>query len=135
MGFAHKVAQMVVAALIGDSVAALASAEALGFDRLSVRPDHLRSLMWMMIGDSDSDQGFLAILSESRVGRIPDDFALVMRTLVLLNGLSERLVPRRRLVQAELLKHLAAGAAREPGTVSEPPVASTGHAGPGAQSC
>jgi ubiquinone biosynthesis protein len=32
--------------------------------------------------------------------------------LILLNGLSERLVPHRRLVQAALLEHLANGAAR-----------------------
>ena len=41
--------------------------------------------------------------------RIPEDFALVVRTLVLLNGLSHRLAPKRRLIQGELLQHLAAG--------------------------
>ena len=71
-----------------------------------------RSLMLMTVGDSDSDAGFFEILGESRVRRIPEDFALVGRTLILLNGLSHRLAPRRRLIQAELLKHLAAGAAR-----------------------
>jgi hypothetical protein len=41
---------------------------------------------------------------------------LVARTLILLNGLSERLVPGRRLVQASLIQHLAAGAAAAYGT-------------------
>jgi ubiquinone biosynthesis protein len=112
-GFARRVALMMVSAMIGDGKTALAVASELGFDTLSLRPDHLRSLMLMAIGDSDSDERLVDILSESRVRRIPEDFALVMRTLVLLNGLSHRLVPGRRLIQAEMLKHLAAGAAQE----------------------
>ena len=47
--------------------------------------------------------------------RIPEVFALVARTLILLNGLSHRLARGRRLIQAELLQHLAAGAARGSG--------------------
>jgi ubiquinone biosynthesis protein len=112
-GFARRVAQMMVSAMVGDSKAAFAAAETLGFDVASLRPEHLRSLMLMAVGDSDTDAGLLDILGESRVGRIPEDFALVVRTLILLNGLSHRLAPGRRLIQAELLQHLAAGAARE----------------------
>ncbi|MEB2346271.1 MAG: AarF/ABC1/UbiB kinase family protein [Deltaproteobacteria bacterium] len=112
-GFARQVAQMMVASLVGDAEAALAAAGALGFDVTALRPGSLRSLLLMMVGDRDTEAGVLAILGESRLRRIPEDFALVARTLVLLNGLSHRLAPGRRLVQAELLKHLAAGAARE----------------------
>lgn len=111
-GFARRVARMMVSAMIGDSADALAAAEEIGFDVSAMRPEHLRSLMLMTIGDSDGDTGLLDILGESQVRRIPEDFALVARTLVLLNGLSHRLVPGRRLLQAELLQHLAAGAAR-----------------------
>jgi ubiquinone biosynthesis protein len=111
-GFARLVAQMMVSAMVGDSAAALAAAEQLGFETASLRPEHLRSLMLMTIGDSDSDASLVEILGESSVRRIPEDFALVGRTLILLNGLSHRLAPGRRLIQAELLKHLAAGAAR-----------------------
>jgi ubiquinone biosynthesis protein len=110
-GFARRVAQMMVSAMIGDSAASLAAAEQLGFDVAAIRPEHLRSLMLMTVGDSDGERLF-DILGESQVRRIPEDFALVARTLVLLNGLSHRLVPGRRLLQAELLQHLAAGAAR-----------------------
>ncbi len=66
----------------------------------------------MIIGDSDGEDGLLDILGESRIRKIPEDFALVIRTLILLNGLSHRLVPGRRLIQAELIQHLAAGAAQ-----------------------
>ena len=66
----------------------------------------------MMVGDSDDEHGFLDVMGASRIRRIPEDFALVARTLVLLNGLSHRLTPGRRLIQGELLKHLAQAAAR-----------------------
>lgn len=111
-GFARRIAQMMVSAMIGDAPAALEAAERLGFDVTALRPEHLRSLLLMLVGDSDGGAGLFEILGETRLRRIPEDFALVARTLVLLNGLSHRLAPGRRLVQAELLKHLAAGAAR-----------------------
>ena len=113
-GFARKIATMMVSALIGDSDAAFEAAAELGFETGAIRPDHLRSLLLMVLGDSDSDDGVLDILSESRFRRIPEDFALVFRTLILLNGLSHRLAPKRRLIQAELLRHLAAGAEDRP---------------------
>jgi ubiquinone biosynthesis protein len=111
-GFAALVARMMISSMIGDSKDALEAAGDLGFDTTSMRSEHLRSLMLMTIGDSDSDEGLLDILGESNVGTIPEDFALVVRTLILLNGLSERLVPGRRLLQAELIQHLATGAAQ-----------------------
>lgn len=111
-GFARRVAQMMVSAMIGDSRAALAAAQELGFDTSALQPEHLRPMMLLMLGDSDGETGLFDILGESAVRQIPEDFALVARTLVLLNGLSHRLAPGRRLIQAELLQHLAAGAAR-----------------------
>ncbi len=115
-GFALLVARMMVSAMIGDSADALDAAASLGFDTRTLRADHLRSLMLKTIGDSDGDENVFEIFTESRIERIPEDFALVVRTLILLNGLSERLVPHRRLVQAAVLEHLASGAARAGGT-------------------
>jgi len=123
-GFARRTAQLIVCALIGDTPAALEAAEDLGFDVEAIEPEQLRSLFLMMLGDSqdvgDSApgsrqvDGFADIIGTSRIRSIPEDFALVARTLVLLNGLSHRLAPRRRLIQAELLKHLGTGAAASP---------------------
>jgi ubiquinone biosynthesis protein len=121
-GFARDVATMMVSSMIGDSRAALAAAEALGFEVDAMRPENLRSLLLMTVGDTDTEAGFFELLGETRLRRIPEDFALVGRTLILLNGLSHRLAPGRRLVQAELLQHLAAGAARrESGTREHAP--------------
>jgi ubiquinone biosynthesis protein len=109
-GFARVVAQMIVSALIGDRVEALAAAARLSFDVEELRPEHLRSLVLRVIGDADDGEDLATVLGATRIRKIPDDFALVLRTMILLNGLSHRLAPGRRLVQAELLKHLAAGA-------------------------
>jgi ubiquinone biosynthesis protein len=108
--FAALVAQMMVSALIGDSAAALQAASALSFDIDEIRPDHLRSLMLAIMGDSDGGDDLARVLGATRIRHIPSDFALVLRTMLLLNGLSHRLAPGRRLLQGELLKHLAAGA-------------------------
>ncbi len=111
-GFALLVARMMVSAMIGDTDDALDAAARLGFDTRNMKAEHLRTLMLRTIGDSDGDESVFEVFSESRIERIPEDFALVVRTLILLNGLSERLVPHRRLLQGALLEHLAAGAAR-----------------------
>jgi len=111
-GFARDVAQMMVCAMIGDAQGATDAARALGFETSELRAEDLRSLMLMVLGDSDTERDLLDILGTSRIRRIPEDVALVLRTLVLLNGLSHRLAPRRRLVQGELVRHLAIGAAR-----------------------
>lgn len=119
-GFARNVARMMVSAMIGDSPDALEAAAELGFETKNMRAGHLRTLMLKTLGDSDGDEDLFAIVSESRIEKIPEDFALVARTLILLNGLSERLVPRRRLVQAELIQHLAVGAATAFGGAGDP---------------
>jgi ubiquinone biosynthesis protein len=111
-GFARLVAQMMIAAMVGNSKASLEAASELGFDMSGLRPEHMRSLMLSMIGDSDGDNDLLDILGESQIRKIPEDFALVVRTMILLNGLSHRLAPNRRLIQAQLIQHLAAGAAQ-----------------------
>ncbi len=110
--FANLVAQMIVGALIGDSDGALRAASALSFDIDEIRPDHLRSLMLAIMGDSDGGDDLASVLGATRIRQIPNDFALVLRTMLLLNGLSHRLAPGRRLIQGELIKHLAAGAQR-----------------------
>jgi len=101
---------MLVAALIGDSDAAMRAAADLEFDIEAIRPDHLRALVLTVVGDSDGTEDFATVLGATRIRRIPSDFGLVLRTMLLLNGLSHRLAPGRRLIQGELIKHLAAGA-------------------------
>jgi ubiquinone biosynthesis protein len=111
--FARLVAEMMVGALIGDGAAALRAAAALNFD-MSIRPENLRAMVLTIVGDDDTSTDVANVLRDTHVRRIPDDFGLVLRTMLLLNGLSHRLAPGRRLIQGELIKHLAAGARRRP---------------------
>ncbi len=120
-GFASLLAAMMVTALMGDSDGALRAARGLGFDIGEIRTEHLRSLALGIMGDSDGVYGVAAVLSATRIRRIPEDFALVLRTMILLNGLSHRLAPGRRLIQGELLRHLAVGAAKALPSVSSTP--------------
>ena len=92
-GFPANVAEMMISAMIGDGPGAQAAAERLGFESDGLRADHFRSMMLTMIGDSDGEDGALDLISQNRIRKVPEDFALVVRTLILLNGLSERLVP------------------------------------------
>ena len=71
-GFARRVAQMMVSAMIGDSRAALEAAGQLGFDTSALQPEHLRPMMLLMLGDSDGETGLFDILGESAVRQIPD---------------------------------------------------------------
>lgn len=92
-GFARNVAEMMVGAFIGDDEAATTAADALGFDVAGIQPGHLRSLMLSVVGDTREDQDLASVLGESTASRIPEDFALVLRTMLPLNGLSHRLAP------------------------------------------
>src|SRR5690606_26648321 len=65
-GFAHRLAHMMVSAMIGDTRSALAAAEALGFDTSEIRPEHLRSLALMTVGDSDGETSFFDVVGGSR---------------------------------------------------------------------
>lgn len=125
-GFAALVAQMIVSALIGDGPASMNAAEKLGFDIEQLQPAHLRSLLLRVVGDSDGeDDDLFEALGATKIRKIPDDFALVLRTMMLLNGLSHRLARGRRLIQGELLTCLAAGA-RDASRGEEPTLAATG---------
>ena len=92
---------MLVAALIGDSDAAMRAAADLEFDIEAIRPDHLRAMVLTVVGDSDSTTDFATGMGATRIRRIPSDFALVLRTMLLLNNLSHRLAPGRRLDQGD----------------------------------
>ncbi len=112
-GFARNVAQMLVSALIGDNDAAMSAAEALSFDLGETSAAHLRSLVLRIVGDSDEEDDLVDVIGSAQVRHIPSDFALVLRTMLLLNGLSHRLAPGRRLIQGKLIESLARGASAE----------------------
>jgi ubiquinone biosynthesis protein len=106
-GFAERVAAMFLAALGGDGAGALREASELGFELGRADPAGVRPLVAALLGEPGAGAGALASLGETPLRRIPGDFALIARTLILLNGLSHVLAPGERRIQRELLRAMA----------------------------
>ena len=130
--FAADAAAMILRGASGDGEGALEAARRLGFDVEGVDPRAGAAFMGLLMGQPVPDGApLLGLLRANRVARIPEDFGLVVRTLVLLNGLSHALAPGERLIQAELARVLLPLAARAPATgagAASPPVDPSGTA-------
>ena len=99
-GFPEALARLLRAGLAGDSSAATSAAGALGFELEGADPAAFQRALAIALGARHQ----LAELRDALGGlgaRVPADIGLVVRTLVLLNGLSERLAPgERRIARA-----------------------------------
>ncbi len=122
-GFADGVARMLGCALGGDAPGALAAAAGLGFDVQSATPESVTALVKVLLGERMEGKNVLDVVADSPVTRVPPDFGLVFRTLILLNGVSHSLAPGQRIVQAEMAKALFARAAR--GAAGSPTTSAT----------
>ena len=52
-----------------------------------------------MLGDRDEQANALRLIAETPITRVPSHFGLIMRVMLLLNGLSHRLAPGQLLIQ------------------------------------
>jgi ubiquinone biosynthesis protein len=102
-GFAASIARMFGAALAGDAEAAVTAARRLGFGLEGIEPAAFLRVLGLALGAKHGIAEALAIANRGLAGAIPEDIALVIRTLILLNGLSERLAPGERRISRELL--------------------------------
>ena len=112
-GFGANLVAMFASALRGDAAGALAAAKALGFSLDGANPDAFLRALGIALG-ARHDFAELRDVFGGLAGSIPPDIALVIRTIVLLNGLSERLAPGERRIARELIL----GAARATGRAS-----------------
>lgn len=105
-GFGRKAAALVAAALAGDAAATLRAAGELGFDVRRVEPEAALALVGMLLGRArpEGSPVFPLLLRRNPLATIPEDVALVVRTLVLLTGLSHALAPGEGRVQQELAR-------------------------------
>jgi predicted unusual protein kinase regulating ubiquinone biosynthesis (AarF/ABC1/UbiB family) len=105
-GFGRKAAALVAAATSGDAPATLRAADALGFDVRRVDPEAGLALVGMLLGRERPDGAPVLprLLRRNPLATIPEDVALVVRTLVLLVGLSHALAPGEHRVQQELAR-------------------------------
>lgn len=102
-GFSYGVATMIVKSMSGDGDAALEAARSIGFEVGGQSPDDFRQLIFMLMGDYSSSNVFGA-LKESPIDRVPSHFTIIGRVLLLLNGLSHRLVPGERVIANAFVK-------------------------------
>ncbi len=121
--FGATMAEMIAKTIAGDTDGAMAAAKALGFNFHELSPALLDDLAERMLGDVTAAQqrrGFPTreqqradrarrkelegLAKGGEPLRVPPHFQLVIRTVVLLDGLSNRLAPGKRVVQNTLQK-------------------------------
>jgi ubiquinone biosynthesis protein len=107
-GFGANLARMFASALAGDREGALAGARALGFGLAGADPDTFLRGLTIALGARHELADLPQILGSGLGDAVPPDIALVVRTLILLNGLSERLAPGERRIARELVAGAAA---------------------------
>jgi ubiquinone biosynthesis protein len=105
-GFADGVAEMIARAMAGDEEGVRVAAEAIGF-RVGDDPGKLLELVRMLLGQGGSARRVLEVLDGGALDGVPSHFALIVRALVLLAGLSHSLVPGEKVIQGAMTRSLA----------------------------
>jgi cytochrome P450 family 110 len=106
-GFGRAVAELVTRGLAGDVPGAVTAARRAGFDVRDDQATALPGLVLVMLGDRDEQANALRLIAETPIKRVPSHFGLIMRVMLLLNGLSHRLAPGQLLLQRALVEALA----------------------------
>lgn len=116
-GFGGAVAEMLTRGLSGDVPGAVLAARRAGFEIHDDQATALPALLLAMLGDRDEMVNADALVAETPITKIPSHFGLIIRVMLLLNGLSHRLAPGQLIVQRAFIEVLAAQA---PGTARTP---------------
>lgn len=105
-GFGPAAAKMIASAMVGNAPAAIAAAREVGF----VVPDELApeldGLVRTLLGDYQNAGKLLTNVRRGKL-EIPSHFTLIIRTLVILSGVSHTLVPNERVIGGVLAATLA----------------------------
>ncbi len=109
-GFGGAVAEMLTRGLAGDVPGAVAAARRAGFDVRDDQATALPGLVLALLGDRDEMLNADALIAETPITKVPSHFGLIVRVMLLLNGLSHRLAPGQLLIQRALVEVLAAQA-------------------------
>lgn len=109
--FGAGVAALLVRGFAGDGPGAARAARQIGFELAPGADADLPALVRAMLGQIRDPATLAELMERSPVRRVPPHMTLVLRVLILLNGLSHTLAPGRMLVQQELLRAIAPHAA------------------------
>jgi ubiquinone biosynthesis protein len=114
-GFSAGVATMIVKTMAGDGEAVLTAARSIGFEIEADDPAKFQQLLKMILGDYSGATRALDLIEASSVKTVPPHFTLIVRVMVLLNGVSHMLVPGERIIALAMTRalapHVAANAA------------------------
>jgi ubiquinone biosynthesis protein len=105
-GFAANAAKMIAAGMAGDHARAVEAAREIGFVVSDERAPQLIVLIRALLGDYERAGDLLKQLAPGEL-EIPHHFTLIGRVMIILSGVSHRLVPNERLIGAALLAALA----------------------------
>ena len=109
-GFGPAAARMIASAMAGNAPAAIAAAREVGFVVPDELAPELTGLVRTLLGDYQNAGKLLTSVRRGKI-EIPSHFTLVMRTLVILSGVSHTLVPNERVIGGVLAAALAKAAA------------------------
>jgi len=117
-GFSSGVATMFVKGMAGDAAGAAQAARSIGFEISADDAGEFLQVIRMMLGDYGGPDRALDLLKSGALEHVPAHFTLIVRALVLLNGLSHMLVPGERIIAIAMaramLPHVAEQAAAPP---------------------
>ena len=120
-GFGDRLASLLLASVSGDVPNAVAAAQALGFELRDGFADRFPELIGHLFGPPQPEK-MLALLGDAGPTQVPPDLTLVLRVLILLNGLSYHLAPGEFVVQQAIIAELTQRAA---GVMTAEPAADT----------
>ena len=106
-GFGAGVAAIIAGAMGGQPERAVAAARSIGFSIREGDPAGFVALIRALLGQYAADKGLLDLLQTGIVASVPSHFALIVRALILLNGLSHRLVPGQRIIAMSVAAQVA----------------------------
>lgn len=109
-GFGAAVAEMLTRGLAGDVPGAVAAARRAGFEVHDDQATALPALVLALLGDRDEMLHADALIAETPITKVPSHFGLIVRVMLLLNGLSHRMAPGQLMIQRALVEVLAAQA-------------------------
>jgi cytochrome P450/predicted unusual protein kinase regulating ubiquinone biosynthesis (AarF/ABC1/UbiB family) len=109
-GFGAAVAEFLMRGLAGDVPGAVVAARRAGFEVRDDEATALPALVLALLGDRDEMLNADALIAETPITKVPSHFGLIVRVMLLLNGLSHRLAPGQLLIQRALVEVLAAQA-------------------------
>jgi ubiquinone biosynthesis protein len=110
-GFGPNAATMITRGMAGDAAGAVEAARAIGFVIGAERTPELIGMVRALLGDYSQAGTLLQHLKRGEL-EVPSHFTLIVRVMVILSGVSHRLVPGQRVIGGALLSALAPHVAR-----------------------